>query len=463
MNRPINWGNPLILLKSSLRLRLMLGTLLWISIALIAASFVLTGYFKDYASKQFQASLQVHLDQLTTSFNVDTQGVPNLSQSLSDPRFNQPLSGLYWQINTQDGVAALRSRSLWDDIINLPPYDLNLTGIRTLTVTDPEVQTVQLLVRTITLEDQPNQKWILIVAGSTKELEHTLSDWSMRLTFFLIFLFVSLSIAAISQVMLSLSPLRSLQKSMENLRTSPMSRLKGTFPQEVQPLIDDFNMALDQNEQVISRARTQTGDLAHALKTPLAVLTNAAQRESKNTAGNHEFARLVSEQTAMMQRHIDWRLKRARTATTQDALHGEIEIAPVIEQLSRVMQRIHPLRTIALSVQCIPADIRFYGEIQDLQEILGNLLDNAYKWAYSKITVHVSITGKKLTIVISDDGPGLLAEQYHQVVERGVRTDEKMPGSGLGLSIVQELVSLYQGSMELTQSADAGLCVTLKF
>jgi signal transduction histidine kinase len=463
MNRPINWGNPLILLKSSLRLRLMLGTLLWISIALIAASFVLTGYFKDYASKQFQASLQVHLDQLTTSFNVDTQGVPNLSQSLSDPRFNQPLSGLYWQINTQDGVAALRSRSLWDDIINLPPYDLNLTGIRTLTVTDPEVQTVQLLVRTITLEDQPNQKWILIVAGSTKELEHTLSDWSMRLTFFLIFLFVSLSIAAISQVMLSLSPLRSLQKSMENLRTSPMSRLKGTFPQEVQPLIDDFNMALDQNEQVISRARTQTGDLAHALKTPLAVLTNAAQRESKNTAGNHEFARLVSEQTAMMQRHIDWRLKRARTATTQDALHGEIEIAPVIEQLSRVMQRIHPLRTIALSVQCIPADIRFYGEIQDLQEILGNLLDNAYKWAYSKITVHVSMTGKKLTIVISDDGPGLLAEQYHQVVERGVRTDEKMPGSGLGLSIVQELVSLYQGSMELTQSADAGLCVTLKF
>ena len=463
MNRLINWGNPLVLLKSSLRLRLMLGTLLWISIALIAASFVLTGYFKDYASKQFQTSLQVHLDQLTTSFNVDAKGVPNLSQTLSDPRFNQPLSGLYWQINAQDGVAALRSRSLWDDIISLPPFDLDLTGIRTLTVTDPEVQTVQLLVRTITLEDQPNQKWILIVAGSTKELEHTLSDWSLRLTFFLIFLFVSLSIAAISQVMLSLSPLRSLQKSMENLRASPMSRLKGTFPQEVQPLIDDFNMALDQNEQVISRARTQTGDLAHALKTPLAVLTNAAQRESKNTAVNHEFARLVSEQTAMMQRHIDWRLKRARTATTQDALHGEIEIAPVIEQLSRVMQRIHPLRTIALSVQCIPADIRFYGEIQDLQEILGNLLDNAYKWAYSKITVHVSMTGKKLTIVISDDGPGLLAEQYHQVVERGVRTDEKMPGSGLGLSIVQELVSLYQGSMELTQSADAGLCVTLKF
>ncbi|MDO8693740.1 MAG: sensor histidine kinase [Sheuella sp.] len=463
MNRPINWGNPLVLLKSSLRLRLMLGTLLWISIALIAASFVLTGYFKDYASKQFQTSLQVHLDQLTTSFNVDAKGVPNLSQSLSDPRFNQPLSGLYWQINAQDGVAALRSRSLWDDIISLPPYDLDLTGIRTLTVTDPEVQTVQLLVRTITLEDQPNQKWILIVAGSTKELEHTLSDWSLRLTFFLIFLFLSLSIAAISQVMLSLSPLRSLQKSMENLRASPMSRLKGTFPQELQPLIDDFNMALDQNEQVISRARTQTGDLAHALKTPLAVLTNAAQRESKNAAGNHEFARLVSEQTAMMQRHIDWRLKRARTATTQDALHGEIEIAPVIEQLSRVMQRIHPLRTIALSVQCIPADIRFYGEIQDLQEILGNLLDNAYKWAYSKITVQVSMTGKKLTIIILDDGPGLLPEQCQQVIERGVRTDEKMPGSGLGLSIVQELVSLYQGSMELTQSADSGLCVTLKF
>lgn len=463
MLRPANWGHPLVLLKRSLRLRLMLGTLVWISIALVVASFILTGYFKDYAHKQFQRSLQVHLDQLTTSFNTDTKGEPNLSQTLSDPRFNQPLSGLYWQINSQDGVAVLRSRSLWDDILSLPPYDVNLTGIRTLTLTDPEVQTVQILLRTITLEDQPNQKWTLIVAGSTRELEHILSDWSLRLTLFLIFLFVSLSIAAISQVMLSLSPLRSLQKSMENLRSSPMSRLKGNFPQEVQPLIDDFNIALDQNEQVISRARTQTGDLAHALKTPLAVLTNAAQRESKNTHTNQDFARLVSEQTAMMQRHIDWRLKRARTATTQDALHGEIEIAPVIAQLSRVMQRIHPLREIALSVQCVPADIRFHGEIQDLQEILGNLLDNAYKWAYSKITVHASMTGKKLTIAIADDGPGLSPEQCQQVIARGVRTDEKMPGSGLGLSIVQELVSLYQGSMELTPSADAGLCVTLKF
>lgn len=441
----------------------MLGTLLWIIIALVVASFVLTGYFKDYATRQFQLSLQVHLDQLTTSFNLNSEGLPSLSQPLSDPRFNQPLSGIYWQINAQNNVAAMRSRSLWDDVINLPPYDANKTGIISLTLTDPEIQTVQILLRTITLEDQPNQKWTLIVAASTKELEHSLSDWSMRLTFFIIFLFVSLSIAAISQVMLSLSPLRSLQKSMENLRNSPMSRLKGNFPQEVQPLIDDFNIALDQNEQVIARARTQTGDLAHALKTPLAVLNNAAQRESKTADGNFEFARLVIEQTAMMQRHIDWRLKRARTATTQDALHGQIEIAPVIDQLIRVMQRIHPLRTMTVSVHCVPENICFHGEIQDLQEMLGNLLDNAFKWAYSKIIIHASMEGKKLTISISDDGPGLLPEQYDQVIQRGVRTDEKMPGSGLGLSIVQELVSLYQGNMEITQSMDAGLCVTLKF
>jgi len=437
--------------------------MIWISTALVVAGFVLTSFFKDYAAKQFQMSLQVHLDQLTANFNLDPQGNASVTPALSDPRFSQPLSGLYWQINSQDGRAVLRSRSLWDDLIELPAYDLNKTGITALTVKDPEIQSVQLLIRTITLEEHSNSKWTLIMAGSTRELEKTLENWSLRLTFFLVLLFVSLSIAAIAQVILSLKPLRSLQKAMEKLRSSPMSRLKGNFPQEIQPLIDEFNIALDQNEQVVSRARTQTGDLAHALKTPLAVLSNAAQKELLLKGTKYELARLVAEQTTMMQRHIDWRLKRARTATTKDARHGAIEIAPVIDQLARVMRRIHQARAIEIAILCTPEDISFQGEIQDLQEILGNLLDNAFKWASSKITVMVSMEIKRLTIVISDDGPGLSAEQCQQVIERGVRTDEKIPGTGLGLSIAQELVSLYQGTMELGTNAQGGLRVTLKF
>ncbi len=458
-----NLNNTFALLKRSLRVRLMLGTMIWISAALGVAGFVLTGFFKDYAAKQFQTSLQVHLDQLTANFNIDSQGTPFIIPALSDPRFSQPLSGLYWQINSADGQPVLRSRSLWDDLIKVPAYDLNNPGITALSITDPEIQAVQLLIRTITLEEHVSQKWTLIMAGSTRELESTLENWGLRLTFFLVLLFVSLSIAAIAQVMLSLSPLRSLQKAMEKLRASPMSRLNGNFPQEVQPLIDEFNIALDQNEQVISRARTQTGDLAHALKTPLAVLSNAAHKELSLTGGEHALARLVSEQTTTMQRHIDWRLKRARTATTKDARHGAIEIAPVLDQLINVMRRIHQARNIEVDVRCIPEHISFQGEIQDLQEILGNLLDNAFKWANSKINVQISIDVKRLTIVISDDGPGLSAQQCQQVIQRGVRTDERTPGSGLGLSIVQELVSLYYGVMELNTNASGGLRVTLRF
>jgi signal transduction histidine kinase len=357
----------------------------------------------------------------------------------------------------------MRSRSLWDDVIKLPPLDDNQTQEDTLTVTDREIKTVQLLVRTITPEENPNQKWTLIMAGSSRELEKSLDELAIRLSLFLVLLFVSLSIAAIAQVILSLSPLRSLQNEMKKLRTTPMIRLKGNFPQEVQPLIDEFNLALDQNEQVIARARAQTGDLAHALKTPLAVLSNAARNDLLQPNRDHKMSELVSEQVTVMQRHIDWRLKRARTATTQDARHGQIEIAPVMTQLVHVMQRIHQQRSIEILTVFSPENVSFHGEIQDLQEMLGNILDNAFKWAYSKITIQATMENKGLKIVVADDGPGLPAQQCQRVIERGFRADEQTPGSGLGLSIVQELVGLYQGRMELDLNEPEGLRITLRF
>ena len=423
----------------------------------------MTSFFKEYASKQFQNSLHTHLDQLTANFNVDALAQPSVSPALSDPRFSQPLSGLYWQINAQDGQTALRSRSLWDEVIEMPTNAANQIGTTALTVIDPEIKTVQLLFRTITPEQAPNQKWTLIIGGSTHEFEKTIDNWIFRLSIFLFILFISLSTAAIVQVLLSLSPLRSLQKAMAKLRTTPMSRLKGNFPQEIQPLIDEFNIALDQNEQVIERARTQTGDLAHALKTPLAVLTNAARKELLQPGIDHKLPALVAEQATMMQRHIDWRLKRARAATTQDARHGQIEILPIVTQLANAMKRIHQERTIECTFHCIPQNISFHGEIQDLQEILGNLLDNAFKWAYSKVNVQVMMANKHLHITISDDGPGLSEKQCKQVIARGVRVDEQTPGSGLGLAIVQELIDLYHGKMTLDSNEGQGLRVTLMF
>lgn len=465
-------------LKRSLRARLLVGTLLGMCAALVLAGFVLTNFFSSYATKQFQASLQIHLDQLAAIFEVNAEGKPVLTSSMTDPRFTQPLSGLYWQINDarQNGLA--RSRSLWDDVLEVPRdamQKIDQTELVTSSepslhlhsITGPDNTRLLVLERNIRIEDHPNQAWQLIVAASTSELEHSIQEWTRRLILFLTMLFLVLTCAALAQVIISLAPLRTLQKALAKIRGTPLTRLEGNFPQEVQPLIDDFNNVLDHSVQVVERARAQTGDLAHALKTPLAVLNNAAARGARatdqSTNPSSELARVVQEQVAMMQRHIDWRLQRARTAATTGMPGSNTPIKSTIEPLLRVMARIHAERHLSFELICAPEDLSFSGEAQDFQEMLGNVLDNASKWAKSRIVVHATQTAERLVITVDDDGPGLNSAQYENVLQRGMRADEKMPGSGLGLAIVKELVELYSGQLALSASPLGGLRVILNF
>lgn len=458
--------------RRSLRARLLLGTLFGMCVALIIAGFVLTNYFSRFATKQFQTSMQIHLDRLTANFELNSEGKPILSSPMSDPRFTQPFSGLYWQINDDRQIALARSRSLWDEVINVPrdAMSKDATNPSTLHIHQapgPDKSKLMVLERNIKLEGYPNQVWQLIIAASTDELEHSIDDWTRRLIFFLSLLFLTLTLAAIAQVLISLAPLRTLQKALENLRGGPLRRLEGSFPQEVQPLIDDFNKVLDHSVQVVERARAQTGDLAHSLKTPLAVLTNAASRSHQTVTDHEELARLVKEQVSMMQRHIDWRLQRARTAATAGMPVSRTPVQQKIEQLIRVMKRVHADRELTFGLNCSPEDLVFNGEGQDFQEMLGNVLDNASKWAQSQ--VHVDATGdvakigRQLVIMIDDDGPGLEQNQYDKVLQRGIRVDEMTPGTGLGLAIVKELVDLYDGEITLAHSPLGGLRVILSF
>ena len=449
-------------LRLSLRARLLAGTLLGMCLALIIAGFVLTNSFSRFATKQFQSSMQIHLDRLTANFEVDQQGKPVLTSPMSDPRFTQPLSGLYWQINHGNQIGLIRSRSLWDDVIQVPKDaytgSMESGSLHIHTTKGPDNTRLMVLERNIRLEEHPDQVWQLIIASGTKELEHSIDEWTHRLVFFLSILFLTLSLAALAQVIIGLAPLRTLQKALGKLHAGPLRRLEGNFPQEVQPLIDDFNQVLDHSVQVVERARAQTGDLAHSLKTPLAVLNNAASQPHNS---GDDLPRLVKEQVSMMQRHIDWRLQRARTAATSGMPASETLVRPHLEQLIRVMQRVHADRELTFRLQCQSDDLTFRGESQDLQEILGNLLDNASKWAKSTIDVSTSRQGSELVITIDDDGPGLVQEQYDRVLQRGIRIDEKTPGTGLGLAIVQELVDLYDGQLSLAASPLGGLRVIL--
>lgn len=448
--------------RRSLRLRLLWGTLVWIAVALTVAGLALTSLFREHVSRQFQASLELDLNQLAASIEVNARSEPVLIRPLSDPKLLQPLSGLYWQVDAADRAGVLRSRSLWDAVIKLPNDGLEQGAIHVHEALGPDDKPVLVVERTVRMADHPGQSWRLIVAGNVQSMEKPVREWSRLLAIFLGVLFVTLMLAAMAQVFFGLAPLRSLQTALTAVRCGLARRLDGHFPQEVQPLIDDFNSVLDQNEQVVERARAQAGDLAHAIKTPLTVMANAAARDQDTQGAAGDLARLVSQQVASLLHHVEWRLKRARTAATMGMLQLRTPIKPVIDQLVRVMQRVHADRNLDIRVDCEPANIEFRGEEQDLQEVLGNLLDNACKWAATNVDVRVAMSQQRLSVRIDDDGPGLPAEDRVRVLQRGIRADEQTPGSGLGLAIVTNLVDLYGGHITLSESPAGGLRVTLE-
>jgi signal transduction histidine kinase len=261
-------------------------------------------------------------------------------------------------------------------------------------------------------------------------------------------------VAALVQVFVGLAPLRTMRTALGKVLSGETQRLEGNFPVEIMPLIEEFNTVLAQNAEVVERARTQAGNLAHALKTPLSVLANAASSQDNQGSG---LARLVADQVGIARRQVDYHLARAQAAATTRLPGAKTALLPVIEGLVRAMRRIHAERKIELTVRPFPESLSFRGEAQDLQEMLGNLLDNACKWATRNVELNVRSIGATLTITIDDDGTGLAADQRETVILRGVRADEHVPGSGLGLAIVDDLARLYGGQVELVDSPLGGL------
>lgn len=452
----------------SLRWRFLAMTLLTLAVALAGAGWSLARLFREHASVQFEAQLRVQLDQLTAAFEPDGGRNARLRSPLSDPRWQTPYSGLYWQIQrigSRSGdaapPAALRSRSLWDFELQLPGDGLGMQDLHSHRLAGPAGQPLRALERRVQF-DEDLQSWRLVVAADESALDAAVADFSGQLALFLAILAAALLLAAWLQVSLGLKPLRTLQASLKAVREGRAQRLQGAYPSEVEPLAQGFNRVLDQNEQVVARARQLAGNLAHAIKTPLAVLANLADDEAIERAA---LARQLREQVGQIRQQVDWHLHRARSSRA--GLPGlQSAVQPVVEGLTRVMRKVHAHREgrpeLTLEVEPIPAGLCFAGEQQDLQEMVGNLLDNGCKWARSHVRVRVTAEQGILTIVIEDDGPGLDTAQRQAVFERGVRADERTPGSGLGLAIVRETAGLYQGSVALEPSELGGLRAELR-
>ena len=445
----------------SLRVRLLLGTLAALALALLLAGVVLGGLFRDHVMRQFETTLTQQLDQLTARLGFDANGQPQIDpQTLSDPRWQRPFSGLYWQVDrvSADGQSrsgVLRSRSLWDTSLALGADALADGGLHRHEGQGPRDTPVLMLERTVRAGDGADAQWRLIVAGDLKETAQAVDRFRDVLALSLLILLGLLALAALAQVAVGLAPLRAMQRALNDVREGREQRLQGHFPSEVQPLINDFNQVLDTNAEVVARARTHAGNLAHALKTPLAVMAQAASTSAV------DLPALVTAQVDISRRHIDAHLSRSRVAASVLVPGQRTPVAPVLAGLLRVMERVHAERALAFELAPLSDEPAFAGEEQDLQEMLGNLLDNAGLWARTTVQVAMSCESGRLVITVDDDGPGISAQQRSAALARGTRLDESAPGSGLGLAIVVDLARLYQGDVALQGSALGGLSVRL--
>lgn len=461
----------------SLRFRLLAGTLMALAVALVLAGLLLSSLFGDHVMRQFSQTLTAQLDQVTARLEFDAAGQPQIDpQTLSDPRWSRPYSGLYWQLDgagQAEQRGALRSRSLWDATLSVPRDVLADGVVHVHEGTGPDGAAVMLVERTITRGGSATPSrltlWRLIVAADLSETAAAARRFNGVLAASLAALFVLLCAAALAQVAIGLAPLRSMQRSLAAVQSGAAPRLVGRFPSEVQPLVDDFNAVLDRNAEVVARARTQAGNLAHAIKTPLAAMSQAAsvalQRPGQPEASVADLAALVEEQVGVARRHVDWHLARSRAAAAHGVPGARVPLQPVVSGLLRVLERVHAERGISFDCTQIAPELTFAGEVQDLQEILGNLFDNACKWARREVRVsansHASASVRRLHIVIDDDGPGIDEAGRESVMARGARLDESVPGSGLGLAIVSELVGLYGGNIWLQAAPAGGLRVEL--
>lgn len=442
----------------SLRFRLLAGAAVWIVLALLIAGWIIADLFQTHVRQRFEAELANHLEQLAAVLEIASDGRPGLRQPLSDPRFRRPLSGLYWQVGTA-GDPIQRSRSLWDSVLSLPPDTPADGTIHRHTAAGPAGQTLIVLERTIELPEATGPIHIT-AAADRAELSRVTRAFNLTLALSLGVLATALIVAALIQVRIGLRPLSRLRRELTDVRAGRKKRFAAAMPTEVRPLVEDLNALLAHAEEIIGRGRLQAGNLAHALKTNLAVLANEAWTLDERNA--REAGATIVRQVGVMRRHVDHHMARARAAASRGVPGISTPVLGCATALARVMQKLHGPTAPEIIVD-VPSEHVFAGEREDLDEMLGNLVDNACKWARQRIRIasHLPADGM-LSITVDDDGPGLAEEDREAALKPGVRLDESIPGTGLGLAVVRDLARLYGGDILLTGSPLGGLRVAIR-
>lgn len=456
---------------NSLAFRLFASAAAWALIVLPIMAIILISLFRGAVERGFDARLDAYLTNLLAgSINAET-GKLLPSPDIGSPQFDRPLDGWYWQVTpVVDGQTgtdpALASNSLLAEVLKLPSHigaEQDDLGLRRATITGPKNQSLRLLEREVRVGPQDNPvRYSFAVGVVGDDVEEEIQSFKFMLIVALTVLGFGMVVATVFQVQFGLRPLHAIHESLAEIRSGKTERLAGNVPAEIEPLKVELNALIRSNHELVERARTHVGNLAHALKTPLSVITN----EARGTGG--WLADKVVEQADLMRIQITHHLDRAQAAARSGLTGRVTEVAPTLDAIARAVGRMHDGRELVLHVTR-PDDAKFRGEKQDFEEMVGNLMDNACKWAETEVRVHVRVSGGEdegidsaLIIDVDDDGPGLSEEQRDAAVKRGQRLDETKPGSGLGLSIVGDLAHLYHGEFSLDVSPKQGLRARLE-
>lgn len=442
---------------SSLRARLLATSVIFIAVALALTGIALVILFRTHIERRFDGTLRDHLEEIAAAIEVGHDGRLNLSWEPADPRFKPPLSGWYWEVRSGSEVLR-RSPSLGGATLPVSSAGPGLpSAIREIYW--PRDECLRLIVQDIRFPEK-EQPLTVLVAGPRQEIRADVRSFAKLLAVALGLLTIVLGALAFLQVRYGLRPLATMRGALNDIRTGKQMRIdRCEGPNEVQPLVDEINTLLAEREAKLERARAEAGDLAHALKTPIAIIANEAA-----AIGGDKGAALRAE-TLRMQRVVEHHLARARTAAGYRATGQTAAVAAVLDDIRLTIAKLKPDLELAIE----PGDhLVFAGDADDLGEMIGNLADNAAKWAASRIAITATTRDGRLLVGVEDDGPGMEEVERSAATTRGERLDRRPPrdignrrGYGLGLAIVSELAALYGGTLDLDRASLGGLRAVL--
>ena len=434
-------------MRKSLALRIVVLTAFWIVLALIATGTLLWSFYQSHIEEHYDAHVRMHMEEMVAAARLNPDGSLSLAYAPSDPRYQVLHSGWYWEIR-HHGRTLARSPSLGAESIPLPER-LPSEEATPLAIHGPDGLDLRVQTRLVPA-GLAGEQLLLISSAPLGRISDDVSHIIEHMVPTLALLAAVLLIAVVFQVRIALRPIREISNGISAIHEGRSDRIKGEFPVEVRPLVDELNNLVEHNSTLLRRARNQLGDLAHSIKNPLTVINNEAR------SMHSEQGQLILARAADIAESVEHHLTRARAFGSANVLGSRVKVRPVAEDLVFALQRIYQQRQLKFDLDDVKGCV-VRCEAQDLEEMLGNLMDNACKWAKSRVVVHCGPIDGHTLITVEDDGPGIPEGEISRVMQRGQRLDESTQGHGLGLGIIQDIAELYEGNLALEASELGGL------